>query len=224
MTSPDRAEDRAERGPRTYAVHSRLTLSGTLGPAAMPVEAWSMNLSYARTAAPTQALVDEVWTKCVTWFSGTTSGINPLAQLRQVKIALVGTDGKTVGNPAVHVGIASGGTNDVHSPPQIALAVSLGTGLRGSTHRGRFYLPMPTVISTPDFTIQQNDHDAIETALGTWLDALQVSFGGAGSLVVASSKGFNTPVTGIRVGRVLDTIRTRRRSLKESYDTGRTIV
>ena len=151
MTSPDATEDRAERGPRSFAPHTRLTMSGTLGPAALPVEAFSMNLSYSRATAPTQALVDQAWTTCVAWFSGATSGINPLAQLRQVKLALVGTDGKTVGNSAVHLGVASGGTNDVHSPPQISLAVSLQTGVRGSTHRGRFYIPMPTVISHTRF-------------------------------------------------------------------------
>jgi hypothetical protein len=36
-------------------------------------------------------------------------------------------------------------------------------------------------------------------------------------VTIASSKGFNTDVTGIRVGRALDTIRSRRTSLDEKY-------
>jgi hypothetical protein len=37
-------------------------------------------------------------------------------------------------------------------------------------------------------------------------------------VVVVSSKGYNSEVTGVRVGRVLDTMRSRRRSLPETYD------
>jgi len=37
-------------------------------------------------------------------------------------------------------------------------------------------------------------------------------------VVVASTKGFNTPVTGVRVGRVVDTMRSRRRQLPETFD------
>jgi hypothetical protein len=36
-------------------------------------------------------------------------------------------------------------------------------------------------------------------------------------VVVASTKGFNTPVTSVRVGRVVDVIRSRRSSIPEAY-------
>lgn len=223
MSTPDRIEDRAERGPRSYAVHTRLTMAGTLGPVTAPVEAFSMNLSLGKSDAPTQAQADESWNRCSTWFSNAAAQISPQAQLRSVKLSLIGTDGKVVGNPTVHVGVTPGGLTDRIYPPQVTLAVSLGTGLRGATHRGRVYLPMNLFQLNPDFTIFTADHDAIEGQFVTFLRSLNVQFPGAAGLVIASSKGFNTPVTTVRLGRVADTMRSRRRSLKEAYDVGVTL-
>jgi hypothetical protein len=43
-------------------------------------------------------------------------------------------------------------------------------------------------------------------------------------VIVASSKGYNTTVTGIRVGQAFDTIRTRREDLMETYGATLAVV
>ena len=43
-------------------------------------------------------------------------------------------------------------------------------------------------------------------------------------VVIASTKGTNSPVTAVRVGRVPDTIRSRRTALPEGYGTAAPVV
>jgi len=69
--------------------------------------------------------------------------------------------------------------------------------------------------------IAESDVNTIRARAATMLSDINnapgYDSGGAPTVVVASTKGYNTPVTGVRVGRVMDTIRSRRRQLSESY-------
>jgi hypothetical protein len=80
---------------------------------------------------------------------------------------------------------------------------------------------MPGVFLTRDtLQLQQADHASILQSSASFLNALGNEPGidvlGL-TPVVASTKGYNSIVTGVRVGRVLDTIRSRRASLPENY-------
>lgn len=227
MTSPDVAEDRAERAPRTYMPHARVVLSGTIGPSqglpVPPVEAFAFGLSLVRPGPASQAEADSLWNICSTYFSNASSQIGIFAQLRQVKVSDTDANGKLVGSSFAHVGYTVGGTNNAVYPPQVSLVVSLGTGLRGGTHRGRVYLPMPAAAVGQDLEISSADRASAEAAFVTFIQTINAQYAGQPGVVVASSKGFNTKVTTVRVGRALDTMRTRRKKLPENYDPGSTV-
>lgn len=180
-----------------------------------------MNISVQRSGVATQAEADALWNRASTWFSNATSGPRiGLVHLRSVKVSDIGTDGKLIGNAAVHVGLTAGATNSGQFPPQVAIVASLGTGLRGSTHRGRVYIPLPSVSLTDSMQVDEASRGNIELQFKTFLDSVNAQYAGQMGVCVASSKGFNTKVTGVRVGDVLDTMRSRRRKLKEAYTVG----
>jgi hypothetical protein len=103
----------------------------------------------------------------------------------------------------------------------VALAVSLNTNRRGASGRGRFYLPCPHLALGNDGLITANDATSMRGSLQTLLNLLNnvstTPQGDAYQLVVASSKGFLSGVTHFRLGRAFDTMRSRRRSLPETY-------
>lgn len=108
-------------------------------------------------------------------------------------------------------------------PPQVALAISLVTDRRGASGRGRFFIPAP--LTTVNSTSGQMGTPQQENVVGNakiLIDALNNApnldvNGPRFRVVVASSKGFLSPVTAVRVGKALDTIRSRRRSIPEAY-------
>ena len=141
---------------------------------------------------------------------------------------MIGADGKYVEDArVVNVTDTMGGgaeTNGAaYARAQTALAVSLVTGRRGPTGKGRFYLPCPTALHDDTFLISAAAAEGVRASAVTLINDLNnlpgldsfPSFG----VVVASSKGYNTPVTGVRVGRVVDVIRSRRSSIAEAYTT-----
>jgi hypothetical protein len=156
------------------------------------------------------------------FFKQATTHVSGRAVLREAKLAFIGADGRYTRDPYL-VPIADGagaGSDQGQTLPQAALAVSLVTERRGPSGKGRFYLPMPVL--PIGFSLLADQAQCQEVAVNA--AQLIANLGNApgwdvdsGGVVVASTKGFNTPVTGVRVGRVVDTIRTRRRSLSESY-------
>lgn len=148
--------------------------------------------------------------------------INAAAILETVKFAFIGADGKYTRDPIiVDVPDVPGAIASEIHPAQTALVVSLNTARRGSSGRGRFYLPMPAVpVSATDLLISSANRDSVQGAAATFVNNInnQPGFDVADIVVVvASTKGVNSKVTGIRVGRVLDTVRSRRTSLPEAY-------
>jgi len=128
------------------------------------------------------------------------------------------------GNPQIFEFNQPGGVaGQAGQNPQDALAVSLVTARRGPTGKGRFYIPLPVVmgLAANGWLIAESDVNTIRARAATMLSDINnapgYDSGGAPTVVVASTKGYNTPVTGVRVGRVMDTIRSRRRQLSESY-------
>jgi hypothetical protein len=144
-----------------------------------------------------------------------------------VKFALINELGAYASDPYIVnvVDAPGGGGNNQVSEPQRALAVSLLTDRRGPTGKGRFYLPMvnhsidgnsllanlaeitATQAALVDLVNNVNNLSGLDQALNNPDVAV----------VVASSKGYNTEVTKVRVGRVIDTIRSRRTSVLENY-------
>lgn len=102
-------------------------------------------------------------------------------------------------------------------PPQISYACSTTTGfLRGPAHQGRFYPPVGQLSVGSDGRLDAG------TAMGMAVSAAQLitdlNGSAVGSCVVFSGIGLVArEITGIKVGRVADTQRRRRRALVEEY-------
>lgn len=205
--------------PQTF---TRLVASGQL----YGTETFSFGLSivpdFDNGPAPdTEALVEAVADATATFF--TAARISTAAYLTLLKFNNIGPDGRYASDsettqweydPAVR------GTIGASPAPQIALAVSLMTAAaRGRAHAGRFYLPVPSQAPETTGLISTADAQTVGTAATAWLRALNDLMPEGRVVGVASDVGAGTfrPVTHVRVGRVLDTIRSRRRALAENY-------
>jgi hypothetical protein len=114
--------------------------------------------------------------------------------------------------------VASPGTSAFTAvyPPQTALVVSLVTGRAGPTGKGRFYLPpVGFALQTTDFMLSESNRTTVLTAVQGFLNAVVTTVGMP--LSVFSSKNYSSPVTGVKIGRTLDSQRSRRRSMTEGY-------
>lgn len=152
-------------------------------------------------------------------------GIHNDAVLEEVKFASIGPDGKYNADPViVNIADANGGGGLIaRTLPQSALCISLGTARRGATGRGRFYVPMPNFeLDRATLQIGGSATDDVRIQARNLIQNLnnQPGLDGIDLVVsVVSSKGYATPVNSVRVGKVIDTIRSRRAQLPEAYGT-----
>lgn len=210
----------------------RLQASGPLYVA----EAWSCTLSFAGAGtppAPTQAAVDACGAAWSAFFSDTTNGalIAQKAALQVVKVARIGGDGLYMDPKATEwaAGGATGviGAGNTNPAPQLALAVTLeGPNPRGAAGRGRFYIPAPAGVVMNDGRVSADYAGAVGTAAARLIRQCEAALGLEAHIVGAATKTGRGParqeVAAVSVGRVLDTIRSRRTSLPEErvYDAG----
>lgn len=201
----------------------RLVCSGTLYGA----EAFSYSLSLIPDFASAPVVPDEVPEGIIdavtTFHNG--SRIGSQAVLRLIKLNAIGEDGRYLNDSEtiyheVDPGVA--GTGNANHPPQVALAISLRTARqRGRAHAGRFYIPVGQSVAPADGRLSVADATSIAGAATTLISSIN-AVDPQWNVGVASSVGEGRlqPVTHVRVGRVLDTIRSRRTSLDEGYVEG----
>nr|CRY95983.1 hypothetical protein [uncultured prokaryote] len=214
-----------------YAPHLRLTMSGRLmGNTGIELEAFSvrLNLTDPTITGSTpygQDMVDDMGADCRAFWLRSDSRISSAAVLDQVKLARIGADGKYTDDPFLDSNDTPtpGGGGLLMFPLQVAFVVSLDTDRRGPSGKGRVFLPTPTLGLYPDLAAAEV---APALAVAASLAQLITDINNAPGLdvvapevVIASSKGFLSPVTSVRAGRVFDTVRSRRTSLAESYST-----
>jgi hypothetical protein len=153
-------------------------------------------------------------------------------KLTTVKLNEIGADGRYVdkGNTTLFdFTPAASGTGSTLIAPQISLVISLVTAKkRGLASSGRFYHPVPmaTIADTAGLisaATAQSHADAAATLI-KGLNALWA--GNTWRVGVASDVGAGhfEPVTAVRVGRVLDTMRSRRTALTETYVSNITAI
>lgn len=207
--------------------HMRLTMLGVFNDGTSDYEAFSVgiNLSDPSTQVGdfSQGRLEDYADDAAAMWASVNAGISAHAKLREVKLAQIGTDGKYRSEPLIAVrNVTGGGGPGIAHPPQVALCVSLVTETRGATGRGRFYLPLPAFGVAGGGLISDPAQAGVATEMQTFLNNLNNVPGvdplNTPRVTVASSKGYNSDVTGVRVGKALDTIRTRRRGLVEAYD------
>lgn len=195
----------------------RLVATGTL----FDVERFSYSLSLIGSGtAPAevpQGVID-----AVAAFHQTTDFISNAAKLSTLKLNLLDTQGRYVSQTDTveydYPTLVSGGSGQP-TAPQIALAITLRTAVRrGLASTGRFYVPAPGGGVGPDGRITTTRQEAAVLAGQTLVNSLNAALPGWTVGVVSDVReGAARPVTSVSVGRVLDTIRSRRASLNESH-------
>jgi hypothetical protein len=196
--------------------HVKITMSGHFGPVASPWEIWTAGFAMDALDAGDQA---EVASSVSGAFASPASHVATYVWLDDVAIAYNGANHRQIGE-TVHIpqaGVHGGGQDGATPmPSQVALRVSLDSGLRGRSQKGGFYLPTPSagIVNT---TGLMSDSVAAEVA-ATWAQLFtHLNDVTSGLVVVPSSVVGNVHVTRVRVGRALDTIRRRRNGLAEAY-------
>jgi len=200
-----------------YAPHIRLTAGGALGAdLSQSIEEWSCTINVLLNEGDdlSQATADNAFAYWASLITAPAMHFSTATHLMYAKAALVDASGHIPGVVYRHDGDVQGGDPGC-LPWQDTIVVSLRTGLRGPSHRGRFYLP-PQILTVNLNTggIDAEDRDAMYGPLTLFLNGLGEAIG---LVQVASSKGYNTQVTGYDVGLIIDTQRRRRRSLNEAY-------
>lgn len=138
--------------------------------------------------------------------------MNAATSWNQVNVYVYPTGGPTatfVGQyilPTVALGSAT-----AHNPNQVALVITLRTGLSGRSHRGRMYLPATGVPMAADGQVSQATIDAVVNA---WAAAFSDWNGASeGKIVVVSTKlTASTPVSVVSADSRADIQRSRANS------------
>ena len=212
--------------------HIRMTALGRLGSSG---ERFSYGLNFATTLNgtvarffgidPGDSLFADLAADTRAFHIRSDTALAPAAILETVKFASIGEDGKYDTDPVtIDVVDAPGGKTDFPQSgmvlPQAACVVSLTSARRGPTGKGRVFLPMPNVQLDNTLRMTPNFQGAIQASAAAWLVACKNEPGfdlNGLRPVIISSKGYSSEVKGVRVGRVLDTMRSRRTSIPEDY-------
>lgn len=215
-----------------YVRHNRLVILGDLF-FADQLETWAVTINFGGDLAPNPADPDhnvDIADAVSDFWAGLQSTNTYCDQWRIIghKWNFIDTDGNYVTPQSPNTmlyptPLTGSNTNPPTMPPQVALAVTLNTTYVGKSYTGRFFLPPSTAALEDGAVIPSATCSGVADNVRDFLDAMNTlgSFGGwgTGSAIVASSKGFNNAVTGVRVGNRYDTQRRRRRQLYESYST-----
>lgn len=179
--------------------------------------------------AQVDTLLDYYVTKITAFHQRAVSMISNRAKLDFVKLNKIGVDGHYADQGNSHVRflnpkIDGGGVGNA-PPNQVALALTLTTDVqRGPANKGRIYIPLPMAVPAPDGLISDADATAIMHSFRTLLEDISDTPGidsDATPDVLVMSRKAGSPaaryVTGVKVGRVLDTQRRRRNAIRENY-------
>lgn len=206
--------------------HYRVTFSGTFGPSTAPVEEWSWTLKTAQLLDPQQDKVTALAGVARTAYQ---THLAPLwsanTRLQRVRAATVDEFGRVKRNADggyvqhdVDGEIPGTSTGTILYPLQTAMVVSLMTRRSGPEGKGRMFLPWPQRAIGADYRVLAADVDSVTLAMTNFLNAFR-NAAAPGPFIphVYSSKAVKSEVTGVRIGRVPDTLRSRRSRLVEAY-------
>ena len=188
------------------------------------IDGWSCSLRVSTgTAVPTRAQEEAslaaAKTACINFVAGG-SHIASVAQLAWVKLNRVNTEGhyeRDYTNVVEVLPMQPGGYGGVRHAPQVALVATLLTGSkRGLASSGRIYVPSPGAAVGADGRISTSDAAVMQSAVTTLVQSIN-AIENLGDVMVGSRVGTGAarPVTGVVVGRTLDTMRSRRAQLPE---------
>lgn len=201
-------------------------------------ETWSFGVKFERTVgAGGDATVEDVNEGTVTdAISGLINGFNGPTMMNNVRVQdwrcyVIGTDGRAEGDiKVVDVYDANiHGLGSTRQPSQLAVAVTTVGDDRGPGRLGRFYLPGLVLEMGADLRMGVPDAAMIATNVTAFLkkisDAIDLpgvtfSSGAVNISTRGSTAGTKQQVDHVEVGRVVDTLRSRRRALEEERVVG----
>lgn len=218
-----------------YPYHYLFAFGGTLLGGS---EIWTNTIRFVATGTPDEDYdqaerAEGLTTVMAEGFALTgaaTLGYSSNVRLEWGKFNAIGPDGKYASESDTYVfdlpsnGVVGsvGASNYI---PQVSLAVSWGTDrARGPASKGRIYIPMPGFMPGTNGRLAAAQTQAIASAWAAQIDRLNDEVQGTGqelpiACVVSGVNGAFSPITNVRVGDVLDTQRSRRNALTESYST-----
>jgi hypothetical protein len=159
------------------------------------------------------------------WVTRSASKVVAAVTLEDVRVYNIDTEGHAVDDTVISEGTpVSGTTTQDRHPWQCSTVLTLEAGTRGQGRFGRIFLPPQGIEIKSDGLMDPSASAAAWGSAQTLLAALsnRPTIDAGWGLVVAGRTGTSgtlREVTRIRMGRVMDTQRRRRRSLKEQYYT-----
>lgn len=218
----------------TNVAHVYVTFGGTLPES----EIWQCGVRCLPLDAGVRVPDADLTTYCSevqaalgTWFNSAGARHATAAHLVWVKAAWIGTDGKYPGDetPGIYdyATPVAGATAAAGQPGFTCQALSFTTGtLRGKGSHGRIYPPnVATPATQYGFSVATATSTALATATVALLNALSNATGTIPVIpaVVPMGPGVSTtdeyPITGVKIGSVVDTIRRRKSAVPEVYQT-----
>jgi hypothetical protein len=202
-----------------YQPHWKMTAIGTIGPVASPYEQFSLGVALDLSGQPntSDAVQEAMADQFGQYIARSTTHISSHAHIVQIAMARIGANGVQEGETWRFPLQTQGGGSPSNMPPQVACRVSLGSGLRGRSQKGGWYLPCPSLsTNTGDGLISTQDATDILTSTVNFCNGIEQVAPGF-KVVVASSVAGNVPVRVVRVGRRLDVIRRRANAIPEAY-------
>lgn len=215
----------------TYASFTRVTFGGKN--LVLPGEQWSCNVSVVEpvgdfgSLSNPDAYLAAIRTALGTWFQSAAALIPTTFTLEYVKANGILPNGsyedKTVTHEWFYSPILAGTATVVGSlPPILSVAYSWTTAkMRGPGSHGRIYPPNTAQTISPNgaLTIAGANITQDVAAAKALLTALASAGATAATPVIASKVGSGsvTPITGVRVGNVVDVQRRRKSAIPETY-------
>lgn len=180
-------------------------------------------------AQPSNTLGGNVQTELTNWWNGAAPyGVSAYCRFWRFlghKISWIGTDGKLKPGSTVQFNLLTtpiagleNGANTTHFAPQCSLVATFLTAIpRGHGSHGRIFPPPSCTQLQSDGRVTTGAQDAVGNNIALLLTRLN-TYAEIGSCSVFSNvgAGVTSPITSVRTGAVIDTHRSRRRSLPEA--------
>jgi len=213
-----------------YPKHNRFVVRGNFGTSG---EEWSYGLKFTSDVTAGADVLPQDWD--VSAITGAVNNFHDNSYFATSTLVTgwrgyqIGADGRLIGDNMHREDYTTfvGGGGTTKYPPQVALVMTLAAPSRGPAHLGRCYLPGVTLAVDASTFLLSNTSGVnvvladFKTYVEALLDAMYDSFTVGEGLVNVSPSGASGTIQEVseyRCGRVLDTMRSRRRSLPESYE------
>ena len=172
-----------------------------------------------------QVLVNDLAPKNEEWLTALNRNISQHANLKWVKIALLDKQGLYLEGPWIYDFVTPPvGAYTLPVAPQLSVVQSMSTNVkRGPARFGRIYPPLTGVpnsagVDNAGMYRVETFRDLVEGMNGS-VDEAFPGITGKPTIIIASKVGTgrNATVTEVRVGQVIDTMRSRRNKFVENY-------